>query len=81
MTLAVLGSEPLDELQELVESLFTDVENHNVTAPVWPENPYGTQELKTNIEMVPVKDIRHLSVMFPIPDTTAQYKSSVRKII
>ncbi|ODN05282.1 Insulin-degrading enzyme [Orchesella cincta] len=76
MSLAVLGSETLDELQALVESLFTDVVNTNVTAPAWPENPYGAAELQTKIELVPIKDIRHLSVMFPIPDTTKHYKSS-----
>lgn len=77
MSLAVLGSESLDELQLLVESLFTDVVNSDVAAPIWPENPYGENELQTIVEMVPIKDIRHLSVMFPIPDTTKQYKSSV----
>jgi insulysin len=75
--LVVLGSETLDELQHLVEELFLDVDNRDVVAPFWDENPYGQNELKTRIEMVPVKDIRHLSVMFPVPDTTPHYKSSV----
>jgi insulysin len=77
MSLAVLGSETLDELQTIVEEMFVDVENRDVEAPYWSENPYGPNELQTRIEMVPVKDIRQLSVMFPIPDTTPQYKSWV----
>jgi len=77
MSVAVLGSETLDELQAVVEEMFLDVENRDVEAPIWTENPYGPNELQTRIEMVPVKDIRHLSVMFPVPDTTVHYKSSV----
>lgn len=77
MSLVVLGSETLDELQKVVEDLFLDVENRDVDMPCWTTNPYGPNELQTRIEVVPVKDIRHLSVMFPIPDTTPNYKSSV----
>jgi len=79
MALAVLGAEPLDELQQLAESLFSDVVNINVPLPLWPESPYGDAELQTKIEIVPIKDLRHLSVMFPIPDITQHYKSSVSK--
>lgn len=77
MSLVVLGSETLDELQRLVEDHFLDVDNRNVTAPFWDENPYGPNELQTVLQMVPVKDIRHLHVMFPTPDTTPHYKASV----
>lgn len=66
MSLAVLGAESLDELQKLAEEMFLDVENQNVTAPFWPENPYGPNELQIQIEMVPIKDIRHLSGKFMI---------------
>jgi len=80
MALAVLGAETLDELQQLVESLFSDVVNLNIPLPSWPENPYGDAEPQTKIEIVPISsNMRGLFVSFPIPDMTLYYKSSVRK--
>ncbi|CAL8128505.1 unnamed protein product [Orchesella dallaii] len=76
MSLAVLGSENLDELQQLVETLFSDVTNLSIATPEWPENPYGDAELQTRIEIVPIMDLRHISLLFPIPDVSQHYKSN-----
>jgi len=77
MTLAVLGSENLDDLQSMVSPLFSRVANKNVDQDKWPENPFGPEQLAKRIDFVPIKDIRNLSIMFPIPDMTAFYKTSV----
>jgi len=77
MALVVLGSEDLDSLQHTVEELFWDVENKNSEMPVWTQNPYSEAELQKRIEIVPVKDLRNLSLSFVFPDTTHEYKSSV----
>ncbi|KAK2177670.1 hypothetical protein NP493_586g01027 [Ridgeia piscesae] len=76
MALAVVGKESLDELSDLVVPLFAGVTNKNVTVPEWPEPPFGPDQLKLTARVVPVKDIRNLNVMWPIPDLQPYYKSN-----
>ncbi|KAJ0170062.1 hypothetical protein K1T71_014668 [Dendrolimus kikuchii] len=75
MTLVVLGKESLDELQEMVVSLFSAVEDKSVTAPSWPEHPFPPNLRRKRAYCLPVKDLRSLSIDFPIPDTRKHYKS------
>ena len=35
--------------------------------------------LKVEFKVVPVKDIKHLNISFPIPDVSQHYESKVRK--
>ncbi|KAI0220840.1 Insulin-degrading enzyme [Lamellibrachia satsuma] len=76
MALAVLGKETLDELTDLVVPLFAGVTNKSVAVPEWPEPPFGPDQLKLTAQVVPVKDIRNLSVMWPIPDLQPYYQSN-----
>ncbi|KAI4457948.1 nardilysin [Holotrichia oblita] len=75
MSLAVLGKESLDELENIVVELFSEVENKDVEAPQWNEYPFGKEQLKTCTYMVPIKDLRNLHVIFPSPDLLEYYKS------
>ena len=81
MCLAVVGSQGLDELQEMVESMFVGVPNKDVPLPKWTENPYGPNEVKKWAKLLPVKDVRQLQIMFPIADTTEFFKSGVRRML
>ncbi|GLV31928.1 Insulin degrading metalloproteinase [Carabus blaptoides fortunei] len=76
MALAVLGKESLDELEEMIVSLFSEVQNKNVTAPSWPEHPFGEEQKRICAYVVPIKDVRNLNIMFPTPDLHEYYKSS-----
>lgn len=76
MAFAVLGKETLDELEELVISLFSSVKDKGVKVPIWDENPFDTDAFKTYIYMVPIKDVRNLNIIFPCPDLTEYYKSA-----
>ncbi|CAI9736365.1 insulin-degrading enzyme-like [Octopus vulgaris] len=76
MTLAVLGKESLDELTAMVLPLFDKVVNKNVEIPVWNEHPCGCEQVKTRVITVPVKDLRNLAIVWPIPDIQAYYKSN-----
>jgi insulysin len=78
MNLAVLGKQNLDELQKMVETMFSDVPNKDIPLPKWLESPYSPTELQSWAKLVPVKDLRQLQVMFPIPDTTEFFKTGVR---
>lgn len=76
MSLAVLGKESLDELEELVTSLFEPVKNKKVDAPVWEEHPFTEKQFSTCTYVKPVKDIRNLNIVFPCPDTRHLYKTA-----
>lgn len=73
--------EDLNTLQELVVSLFGDIEKKNVDMPYWNDPIYKEEQLATKTVVVPVKDIRVLSVNFPIPDQSKNYKSMVKYLI
>jgi len=81
MTLSVLGKESLDELQETVERLFSPVRNTNEPMPIWTENPYTENELGVWINLVPVKDLRDMHVVFPYGDITSMHDSAVSQIL
>lgn len=76
MTLAVLGKENLDDLEDLVVSLFSDVVNKNILAPVWEEPPFSKNELMLKGYVVPIKDVRSLAITFLIPDYQKEYKAA-----
>ncbi|XP_050359378.1 insulin-degrading enzyme [Nymphalis io] len=75
MTLIVMGKESLDELEEMVVKLFSAVEDKSVTAPTWPDHPFPPHLRRKRAYCYPVKDLRSLSIDFPIPDTRKHYKS------
>ena len=66
----------MDELEEVVVSLFSGVSDKGVTVPEWLEHPFSGPTKKVSI--VPVKDIRNLHITWPLPDLTKHYKAAVR---
>ncbi|CAK1587423.1 unnamed protein product [Parnassius mnemosyne] len=75
MTLVVIGKESLDELEGVVVPLFAEVQDREVTAPSWPQHPFPPTLRRKRAYCLPVKDLRSLSIDFPIPDTRKYYKS------
>jgi len=78
MTLSVLGSESLDELEKMVVSLFDAVQNKNVSIPHGSELALDKttkqiipgvlpEQLKTEMMVVPVCDLRSVAFHFQIP--------------
>lgn len=59
-------------------SLFGDIEKKNVEKPYWNDPIYKEKQLSTKTIVVPVKDIRVLSVNFLIPDQSKYYRSRVK---
>ena len=76
MSLAVLGRESLDSLQEMVLDRFTEVQDKAVKVPVWSEPPFSPEQCGTRTYVVPVKDIRNLNITWGVPDLTDHYRSS-----
>lgn len=77
MTLAILGKEDLSELEKLAVSLFSGILNKNAEHLEWTDHPFGPEQLKMRGYVVPNKNIRSLSISFPIPDFDKYYKSKV----
>ena len=59
MVLCVLGKESLDELEEIVTKLFSEVKNKEIVLPVWPEHPFNASHFQTKWYVVPIKDTRN----------------------
>uniref|UniRef100_A0A1Q3FFH3 Insulin-degrading enzyme n=1 Tax=Culex tarsalis TaxID=7177 RepID=A0A1Q3FFH3_CULTA len=75
MSLAVFGKESLDELESMVVSMFSDIENKNVTSPCWKDLPFKQEHLATKTTVVPVKDTRSLTITFQTEDLERYYKA------
>ncbi|GMR59756.1 hypothetical protein PMAYCL1PPCAC_29951 [Pristionchus mayeri] len=76
MALVVAGKNPLSELEEMVCRLgFAEIENKNVIPEVY-DQAYGPEECRRFVQAVPIKDTRTLSISFPMPDLTNEYKSN-----
>lgn len=76
MSLCVLGKEDLDTLEKMVVDLFSPTQNKNVVLKETIDHPYGPEQLKSKGFIVPVKDLRNLNIMFPVPDLHKYYKAS-----
>uniref|UniRef100_F1KTK3 Insulin-degrading enzyme n=1 Tax=Ascaris suum TaxID=6253 RepID=F1KTK3_ASCSU len=76
MTCCIIGTETLDELENLVISLnFGEIAKKNASRKVWEEGPYDKEQLGVKIELVPVKDLRYLTLVFPIKDYKDEYRA------
>ncbi|XP_034948180.1 insulin-degrading enzyme isoform X2 [Chelonus insularis] len=76
MALSVLGKENLDDLEKLVVKMFSEVKNKEIEAPEWPEHPFNEDQFQHKWFIVPIKDVRKLKMMFPLPDLRENFRSS-----
>ncbi|MFA5547957.1 MAG: insulinase family protein [Porticoccaceae bacterium] len=70
MNLVVLGTEDLDTLEQAVSERFGEVPNRNL-APVESAAPLFARELPFRVAIAPEKDLRQLSIGFPLPTVAA----------
>lgn len=77
MCLSVYGREPLDELEAMVIPRFSEIVNKSVETPRWTDHPFLPDHYKSRVSIVPVKDSRSLSIMFPTGDLDQFYKAGV----
>ncbi len=75
MTLAVYGPQPLDELEAMVRGRFDRIENRNLTAKVHNEPLFSPDRLPAKLTVDTLKDIRNLTLTFPIPSQEENYRS------
>ena len=74
MSLAVIGPQPLDQLEKWVSERFSGIANYNyeLSAPLGPM--FEDEDLPSVLEVNALRDRRSLSVMFPIPEVDSLYR-------
>ncbi len=75
MTLAVYGPQSLDDLEQMVRSRFSAIENRNLTAKTFPQPLYQAEQLPAKVTAAAIKDVRSLSLSFPIPSQDDKYRT------
>ena len=75
MTLAVLGQESLDQLEQWVSARFSDIPNRNATLPVFQGEYFDSDLMPAKLMVLPEKDQNNLTLQFPIPSMKAQYRA------
>lgn len=75
MTLVVLSNRKLDELQKTVESRFILVPNKNRSINSNYPSLFLPKSLPASISIKPVKELRQLTLAFPVPDYSDKYKT------
>jgi len=74
MKLAVLGREPLDTLEKWVREIFEAVPNKNVKPIDFSSiPPFNADKLSVEQWIVPVKDIRSVKLLWPLPPQYQHY--------
>ncbi|XP_018404393.1 PREDICTED: insulin-degrading enzyme-like, partial [Cyphomyrmex costatus] len=81
MSLSVYSKESLNELENMVVDLFCEVRNKEIEVPTWPEHPFKDEHFRTIWYIVPIKDIRNLSISFPLPDMRQHYRSAPERYV
>jgi insulysin len=76
MSLCVLGKESLDELQQYVVDMFSEIENKNLKKIDFDPNPFCESTLTNIYKVVPVQDLRNLMITWTIPDYRDYYEVS-----
>ena len=74
MTLAVYGPQSLDQLEAMVRGRFDRIENRNLSAKVHDEPLFSPGTLPARVQADALKDIRNLTLSFPIPSQDDHYR-------
>ena len=73
MALAVVGRESLDELQKMVTERFKAVPKREVSLPKSYAPLFGKGRLPMRVNIKPEKELRRLSLLFPLPRDPEDY--------
>ena len=75
MTLAVYGPQSLDELEQMVRPRFNAIENRQLTAKKHLPQIYRPDAMPSKVIADAIKDVRSLTLSFPIPSQDANYRT------
>ncbi|SFN23991.1 insulinase family protein [Marinobacter pelagius] len=75
MTLSVYGPQSLDELETMVRERFSAIENRNLEQKKHPEPMFRAEDLPARVTADAIKDVRSLTLSFPIPSQQKNYRT------
>ncbi|MGB0467833.1 MAG: insulinase family protein [Pontibacterium sp.] len=75
MTLVVLGPQSVDALKMLVEEKFSAVPDRQATAYVNPVSLFKKDQLPQQLNIKTLKDLRYLSLTFPLPEVRSHWRT------
>ncbi len=75
MGVALLSTHSLDDMEAWARKYFSTIKNHKKEVNQYDPNPYDKKETFRLVKVDPVKDIRDLVMMFPLPGTRYLYDS------
>ncbi len=75
MTLAIVGKAGLDQLEQWARTYFSPIKNQNLPAIRYPADYLPPKAALRLARMEPIKDLRTLSLEFPLPGTYQYYAS------
>lgn len=81
MNLAVVGKEPLDELQALVLPLFADVRDFDSQPDPITVKPWDAEQLGMMYELAPVRELLQLDLSFPLPAQPPVYLKKPARLL
>ncbi|KAJ3358023.1 Insulinase (Peptidase M16) [Entophlyctis luteolus] len=73
MRMVVLGKEPIDQLKQWVIEKASGIKNKKIEVPSFPGHPLSKNVVQKLLKIKPVKDMRSLQIVFPLPDLREQY--------
>ncbi|RBP25624.1 secreted Zn-dependent insulinase-like peptidase [Marinobacter pelagius] len=75
MTLSVYGPQSLDALESMVRPKFGAIENRNLEQKAHPEPMFRASDLPSKVTADAIKDVRSLTLSFPIPSQQDNYRT------
>lgn len=74
MNLVLFGKQDVEQLQQLAEQYFSDIDNHQIEKP--SVNVQGLTEAQTGVHIYyrPQKPLREMIIEFPLADNSEQWK-------
>ena len=70
------GNESLDDLEKYAVDMFSEIPNKNLSKADFPTDPYKRDIPANILYVVPVQDLRQLSISWVIPDSRDSYHSN-----
>jgi secreted Zn-dependent insulinase-like peptidase len=81
MNLAVYGPQSLDRLEQLVRGRFDAIEDRKLTQKRHSAPLVDREQLPTKVTVASLKDIRNMSLVFPIASQRDQYRTKPARYV
>lgn len=78
MNLVIVGRTTLDELEAMAREYFTvGIDNKAIEIPSWSDQVFTSDQMMTKTYIVPLRDVRTMTLTFQTPDLFPYHRSSV----